>query len=68
MDTSVGDIWAAVHHMSGVVRKRRMPVFEEKGVIAKSDIEKAEMCESKFEDVHRGGTLGRKVLERGMRR
>ena len=29
---------AAVHRMSGVVRKRRMPVLEEKGVIAKSDI------------------------------
>ena len=63
MDTSVGEIWAAVHCMS-VVRKRKMPVLEEKGVIAKSDIEKAEMCESKFKDVHRGANIG----EEGIRK
>ena len=39
-----------------------MPVLEEKGVIAKSDIEKAEMCESKFKDVHRGANIGEKGI------
>ena len=64
VDTSVGEIWAAVHRMSGVRRKRKMPVLEEKGVIAKSDIEKAQMCESKFKDVHRGVNIG----EEGIRK
>ena len=38
--------------------------MEEKGVIAKSDIEKAAMCESKFKDVHRGANIG----EEGIRK
>lgn len=58
MDSSVGKVWAAVHCMPEVVRKMRMPVLEDGGVVATRDVEKAKMCESKFKAVHSVRNIG----------
>ena len=64
IETSIGEIWRAVHRMTGVVRKRKMPVLEEEGVVATSDVEKAKLCEDKFKAVHSGTNIG----EEGIRK
>ena len=58
MDTSVRKVWNAVHRMSGIKTCRKVPVLEENGVIATSDLEKAKMCEKAFKRVHSGLNLG----------
>jgi len=63
-ETAVTEIWRAVHRKTGSNRKRKMPVLEEEGLFATSDLDKAKLCENNFRAVHSGANIG----EAGMRK
>ena len=57
-DTTLGEVWAVIRRMAGVVKGRSIPVLEEGGVVATNDSQKASMCVKKFQEVHSGVNIG----------
>ena len=64
-ETPLGQLWSAVHKMSGVYKKRSMPVLQKGEVEAVSNKEKADMLVESFQEVHRSECVGE---ERSRRR
>lgn len=58
VETSVVEVWSAVHRMAGVCRRRLIPVLVENGVEAFSDSQKANMLARKFQEIHCGDNIG----------
>lgn len=63
METSLSEVWSAVHRMAGVCRYSTIPVIEDKGVEALTNGQKANVSAKRFGKVHCGDNIG----ERGIR-
>lgn len=57
-ETPVRKLWSAVHRMSGICKRRAIPVLLKGDVEAVSNKEKADMCVDSFQAVHRSGNVG----------
>ena len=57
-DTPVGQLWSAVHRMSGVYRQNGIPVLIRDGVEAISNVEKANLLVESFQKIHSSQSLG----------
>lgn len=62
-ETSVREVWKAVHRIAGIVRSSRVPISESDGRSVIVDKKKASEFDYKFRTVHSGDNL-----EEGLRR
>ena len=63
-ETPVGQLWSAVHKMSGKYKSRSIPVLLKGGIEAVSNKEKADMLVDSFQEVHRSECVGEERLRR----
>lgn len=57
-ESPVRHLWSAVCRMSGVNKRRSIPVLQKGEVVAVSNKEKANMCVESFQAVHRSERMG----------
>lgn len=50
-ESSVREVWRAVHHMAGISQSRQVPILEDRVVPIISDVEKANVFENQFRSV-----------------
>lgn len=56
---SLAEVWSAVHHMVGAYSQRTIPVLQNRGIEALTNVQKANMLAKKFQEIHCGGNIGK---------